>query len=176
MTKTFSLFEATIPQFVKTLTMLDGMLTKAEAHAQRSRTPDVILQDRIVFDQFPLIKQIQLCSDIAKRTAALIAGVPLPSFEDTEKTFAEAHQRIAKTLDFLKTITEDQFEGKDDTMMPMAWMPTKGIRARENIFTYILPNFYFHAVTAYTILRKNGIELGKGDYLGALPLVDVAEQ
>lgn len=173
----FSLYEVTIPQFTKTLTMLEHMLAKAESHAAtRTKTPDTILHDRLVFDQFPLIKQIQLCTDIAKRTGALIAGVELPKFEDTEKTFAEARERIQKTLAFLSTLQKEQFEEKDETMMPMAWMPTKGIRARENVFSYILPNFYFHAATAYSIIRKNGVQIGKGDFLGTLPLVDVAEQ
>jgi hypothetical protein len=173
--KTYSLYETTIPVFIRTLTTLDGLLTKTEAHAARVKTPDVILQDRLVFDQFPLIRQIQIATDVAKRTAGLLAGVEIPKFEDTEKTFAEAHERIKKTLDFLNSVKEEQFEGKEDLMMPMAWMPTKGIKARENVLVYILPNFFFHVVTAYSIVRKNGVEIGKGDYMGALPLVDVAE-
>jgi hypothetical protein len=169
------MYEVTVPMFTKVLNMIDSQLTKAADHAKRARDPNVILQDRLVFDMLPLIKQIQICTDIAKRTAALISGVELPKFEDTEKTFEEAHARIQKTLDFLATIKPEQFEGKEETMMPMAWMPTKGIKAQENILTYIVPNFYFHAVTAYAILRKNGVEIGKSDFMGELPLVDVAE-
>jgi uncharacterized protein len=177
MSTTYSLFDVTVPAFTRTLEMLSAQLEKAKAHAEALKVRDIdsMLHDRLVFDQFPLIKQIQLVSDIAKRTTALIAGVEIPKMEDTEKTFAEARERLTKTVAFLATVTPEQMQGKDAVVMPMAWMPTKGLPAREQVLSYALPNFYFHAATAYAIMRKNGVQIGKSDFMGQLPLVDVVE-
>jgi hypothetical protein len=96
-------------------------------------------------------------------------------YEDTEKTFDEAHARIDKTITFLKTLTKEQFIGKEDVVLPFKYAPGMGMKAHEQVLAYTLPNFYFHAATAYAILRKNGVQVGKMDFLGALPLVAIAE-
>jgi uncharacterized protein len=158
MSTTYSLYDVSVPAFIKALQVLGLQLEKAHAHSEAVKVRDVnaMLTDRLTFDMLPLIKQVQLVSDIAKRTAGMIAGVEIPKMEDTETTFAEAQERIAKTVSFLQTITAEQMDGNDATVIPFAWMPTKGVAARDCITAYALPNFYFHAATAYSIMRKNG--------------------
>ncbi len=170
---TYSIHDLTVPMFTRALLTLKSQLKKAEDFAA-ARNVDVnkLLQDRIVFDQFPLVKQVQLCSDIAKRTAGMLAKIEVPKYEDTEETFAQLYARIDKTLEYLATISPEKMEIGHTEVISMSWMPTKGIPAREYVSTYALPNFYFHATVAYSIMRKNGVTLGKSDFLGQLPLVD----
>jgi hypothetical protein len=156
------------------LQTLKAQLKKAEDFAaSRNVDPNKLLQDRIVFDQFPLVKQVQLCSDIAKRTAGVLAKTEVPKYEDSEETFAQLYARIDKTIEYLASISSEKMEISHTEVIPMSWMPTKGIPAQPYVSTYALPNFYFHCTVAYSIMRKNGVPLGKGDYLGQLPLVDV---
>lgn len=171
---TYTIYDQTVPMFTQSLNTLKAQLKKAEDFAA-TRNVDVnkLLLDRIVFDQFPLVKQVQLCSDIAKRTAGVLAKVEIPKYEDNEETFAQLYARIDKTLEFLATISPEQMEIGHTEVIPMSWMPSKGIPAREYVSAYALPNFYFHATVAYSIMRKNGVTLGKADFLGQLPLVDV---
>ncbi|MFZ2593255.1 MAG: DUF1993 domain-containing protein [Minisyncoccia bacterium] len=173
--KNITLYEITVPLFIKTLENIDAQLEKAIIFAeQRNADVNKLLHDRIVFDQFPLVKQIQICTDIAKRTTGYIAGIEIPKYEDTETTMPEIKNRIEKTLTYIRSVTPEQFEGKDNMLIPMSWMPTKGLYAAEGACIYTVPNFLFHATLAYEILRKNGVALGKMDYIGQLPLVDVA--
>lgn len=172
-----NLYDFTIPAFTKTLEMLRTQLEKAKAHNETifPRDTNAILNDRLVFDQFPLIRQVQIVCDTAKNQSAALAGVEAPVYEDSEKTFDEVHARIDKTLAFLKTLTPEQFTGKEDAVIAFKYAPGMGMKAGEQVLAYTLPNFYFHAATAYSILRKNGVQIGKMDFLGALPLVAIAE-
>jgi hypothetical protein len=172
-----NLYTLTVPAFIKTLEMLSVQLEKAKTHAESVGARDVnaILMDRLVFDQYPLIRQVQITCDTAKNQSAAITGVEAPVYEDNEKTFEEAHARIEKTLAFLKTLTPEQFAGKEETVLPFKYAPGMGMKVGEQVLAYTLHNFYFHAATAYSILRKNGVQVGKMDFLGALPLVAIAE-
>jgi uncharacterized protein len=171
---TYSIYELTVPSFTRSLNTLKAQLKKAEDFAAaRNVDANKLLHDRIIFDQFPLVKQVQLCTDIAKRTAGMLAKMEIPKYEDNEETFAQLYSRIEKTIEFLSTITAEKMEISHTEVIPMSWMPTKGIPANEYVSHYATPNFFFHATVAYSIMRKNGVALGKGDYLGQLPLVDV---
>lgn len=172
-----TLYTATVPAFIRTLEQLQKQLTKARAHAEAThpRDPHILLQDRLVFDQFPLVRQIQITCDIAKNQTAYLAGMEPPHYEDTEKTFEDVHARIEHTLAFLRSLSASQFQGRDNELIPFKYAPGKGLSAWDNALQYALPNFYFHAATAYAILRKNGVHVGKGDWLGTLPLVDLPQ-
>lgn len=171
---TYTIYDLTVPAFARSLQTLQAQLKKAEDFAAaRNVDANKLLQDRIIFDQFPLVKQVQLCTDIAKRTSGMLAKIEIPKYEDTEETFAQLYARIAKTLEYLATITPEMMEIGHTEVVPMSWSPTKGIPAREYVSTYALANFYFHATVAYSIMRKNGVTLGKSDFLGQLPFVDV---
>ena len=163
------LYTVTIPPIIKALENLSGMLDKAAAHVSNKKSAEAnLLQSRLVFDQFPLVKQIQVACDNAKGIAARLAGIEIPKFEDTETTFAELKERIAKTIAFVKTVKQEDVAGHEERQVGIHYVPGKHLPAFEYATESGLPNFYFHFVTAYSILRKNGVELGKGDYLGSL--------
>lgn len=148
---------------------LSAILTKAEAHcAARSIAPDALLQFRLFPDMFPLIKQVQLTCDFAARAAARLAGDDPKSFPDTETSFAELQARIAAARAYITSFAPDRYEGAESRAI------TLKIRGQEmtmpgEVFlnAYSLPQFFFHLTTAYNILRHNGVELGKGDYMAA---------
>jgi hypothetical protein len=154
--------------FSRSLKALDAILGKAVADAEaRKIDPAVFLQSRLAPDMFPLVRQVQLASDFAKGGAARIAGLTPPSFADTETTFPELSGRIGKTLDFLGSLDRAAFEGADTREVTIT------IRGEARHFVgqaYLLhsaiPHFFFHATTAYDILRHNGVQLGKADFLG----------
>ena len=122
---------------------------------------------------YPLVKQIQSVSDSAKACTARLAGMAPPSFPDNETTLAEIRARIDKTIAFLQTIKPEQLEGAADRLVPIPWMPGKGVKGLQYLTVLQLPNFYFHVTTTYDILRHNGVDLGKTDFIGELSLVDV---
>jgi uncharacterized protein len=163
-----SLYDFTVPVLQRSLKALDAVLTKAEADAEaRKIDPAVFLQSRLAPDMFPLLKQVQLASDFAKGTAARLAGVEPPSFPDDEQTFADLHARIAKTLDVLDGLDRAAFDGAETREVSMK------VRGETRTFQPLvfltqvgLPNFFFHAATAYDILRHNGVALGKRDFIG----------
>jgi len=164
-----SIYHVSVPMFLHSLGALSNVLTKAEAHAaERKIEPSVLANSRLAPDMFPLKRQVQLATDHAKGAPSRLAGREIPSYEDTEETFAELHARIAKTRDYLGTFAEADFEGAEDRPIVI-----KG-RQRDLNFTgleylqhFALPNFFFHVTTAYDILRHKGVEIGKRDYLGA---------
>jgi uncharacterized protein len=165
---TVSLYDFSVPLFVHSLKALSEVLKKAEAFAEAKKIePSVLLQDRLAPDMFPLVKQVQLASDFAKGGSARVAGVEVPSYADTETTFAELHARIEKTIAFIQSIPAEKFIGAEtrDITVPMRPEPKTF-----NALTYLrhgaLPNFFFHTTTTYDILRKNGVEVGKRDFLG----------
>ena len=159
-----------VPVFVRILTALDGVLDKAAAYAQaRNVNPSVLLGARLYPDMYPLVRQVQIACDFAKGAAARLAGQEPPAYEDNEATFDELKARIAKTIAFMQGVPESAFAGSEARDISI-----KG-RERTLSFTgavylahFALPNFHFHAATAYDILRHNGVELGKKDFLGPL--------
>jgi hypothetical protein len=170
----YNIYELTVPAFTRSLNNLKAQLKKAEDFAaSKNVDANKLLQDRIVFDQYPLVKQVQICTDIAKRTVGIMGKKEVPKYEDIEESFAQVYARIDKTLEYIASVTEADMENGHTDVVPMSWMPTKGIPAKEYVSVYTIPNFQFHAATAYAIMRKNGVVLGKGDFLGQLPLVDV---
>ena len=158
-----------VPFIIHSLTALSNILTKAEAYAEAKRLkPEVLPNLRLVADMFPLARQVMIACDHAKGAPARLAGVEVPSFADTETTLAELQARIAKTIDFLKTIPESGFAGADARSITIKAGPRElTFPAVQYYYSYAIPNFYFHMTTAYNILRANGVEIGKTDFLGA---------
>jgi hypothetical protein len=172
-----NLYTITIPPMRSSLKALAAILDKAVEHAESKKTPrrafeEALLSDRIVFDQFPLSLQIQIATDNAKGGAARLAGIEAPKFEDNEKTFAELKARIDKTIAFLDTVKPEQVAGQEARKVELPYFPGKHLTAFDYATQYLMPNFYFHLVTAFAILRKNGVAIGKGDYLLGLTLRD----
>ncbi len=163
-----SMYQASVPVFIRMLENLAAILDKAAAHAQaRKIDPAVLVQGRLFPDMFPLSKQVQVASDAAKGGAARLAGMEPPAFEDNETTFAELVARLRKTVDFLRTLKPEQFEGAEDRTV--TWKTRAGEKSMQGmpyLLNHVQPNLYFHVTTAYAILRHNGVEIGKGDFLG----------
>jgi len=164
---TYSLYDASIPVFLNALRNLAALLDKAEAHAKTSGV-DVAgyLEGRLAADMHPLTRQIQMASDAAKGGGARLAAIAPPSYPDVETTWAEVKDRIAKTIAFLETITVEQVAGGEDRTIELP-LPgrTMTFTAADFLARFALPNFFFHVVTAYGILRHQGVPLGKMDYL-----------
>jgi len=165
---TISMYQASAPRFVNTLKNLSAILDKAQAHAEAKKIePSVLLNCRLYPDMFPMKRQVQVACDTAKGAVARLAGVEVPKHEDTEETFAELKARIAKTIAFIETIKSAQIDGGEDKNIHLK-LGSREIdwKGMQYLLGYALPNFYFHAVTAYDILRHNGVELAKRDYIG----------
>lgn len=165
-----SMYQASAPRFSHMLNNLAGILRKAEEQAAaRKIDPAVLLGARLYPDMFPLMRQIQIACDNAKGPVARLAGLEPPSHEDTEQTFADLQARIAKTREFIASVPADQIDGSEDREIQLKVGPQElRFTGTQYLFGFALPNFHFHVVTAYDILRHNGIELGKRDYLGKL--------
>ena len=165
---TISMYQASIPVFVRALTNLSNVLKKGEAHArEKGVDPDNLLQQRLIFDMLPLIKQVQIACDTVARGAARLAGVEPKSFDDNEKTLAEAQRRIDAAIAYAKSFAPEQIDGGEARKVVMK------TRHAEVEFTglaylteYSLPNLFFHCATAYDILRVAGTPIGKKDFLG----------
>ena len=167
---TLSMYQASVPVFVKMLTNLKSVLQKAAAHAQARKIDDAVLVNaRLYPDMLPLSKQIQIASDFARSTAARLAGAEPPSYEDNEKTLTELMARIDRTIEFLRTKKAGEIDGSEgrEIVRPVRGEPHK-FSGVNYLLQYALPNFFFHATTAYAILRHNGIEVGKQDYIGKM--------
>ena len=164
------LFE-TVVQFKKMLSNLDAWLAKAAAHAKaKSFDVNVLVQARLAPDQFPLVKQVQSSCDTAKFTAARLAGKEAPKHPDTETTVEELHKRIATVVEYLGTFTAKDFEGAEARAIALPFLEGKTLKANDYAGELQTPNFYFHVAHAYAILRHNGVDLGKMDYIGKLNL------
>ena len=165
---TISMHQASAPRFAHMLRSLSALLDKAQAHCDAKKIdPLALTQFRLYPDMFPLTRQVQIACDTAKGAVARLAGVEIPKHDDTEQTFAELKARIAKTVDFVESVPAAKVDGTEDKEVVLK------MRAGDMKFTglqYLLgfayPNFYFHCTTAYNILRHNGVELGKRDFLG----------
>lgn len=166
-----SMYQASVPIFIRALENLSVILHKAVVHAEAKKIdPSVLISARLYPDMLPLSRQVQIASDSSKGPAARLAGVLRPAYEDNETTFDELQTRIAKTIAFLKTITPAQIDGSEDrdisVQFPGREMHFKGL---PYLLGFALPNLFFHVTTAYAILRANGVELTKPDFIGALP-------
>jgi uncharacterized protein len=165
---TISMYTASVPVLVRALSNLSGVLDKAAAYAEARKIDQaVLLNSRLYPDMFALARQVQIASDNAKGGAARLAGVQPPKYEDNEASFAELQARLAKTIAYLNTFTPEQIDGSEERPVVLT------LRSGELKFVglnyllgYLLPNFFFHMTTAYAILRHNGVELGKRDFLG----------
>ncbi len=168
-----SMYNATVPEFKRALLALKAVLVKAEAFVAEKQIEDgVLLSDRLALDQFPLVKQVQVASDVAKGTAGRLAGAEVPKMEDNEQTLKELEERIDKTVAFLDTLKPEQFEGSESREIPIYFFPGKMLYGLEYLNTLGLANFYFHITTAYSILRHNGMNIGKTDYMGQIEFHD----
>jgi hypothetical protein len=164
-----SFYDATVPGFLQILGSLSGLLNKAEAYcAAKNIQPEVLLSARLYPDMLPLSKQIQLASDFAAKGCARVTHSDVPSTPDTEKTFDELKQRLTKTIEYVNGFTPAQFDGADtkDVTFPAGPNNTMTLKGQQFISHFAFPNFYFHAATAHGILRHNGVEIGKRNFLG----------
>jgi len=163
-----SMYQASAPRLVNMLKNLAAILDKAQAHAEaRKIDPAVLLASRLYPDMFTLTRQVQVACDNAKGAAARLAGVEVPKHEDTEQTFADLKARIAKTIDFVDSFKPAQIDGSEEKNIHLKLGPLEvDWKGMQYLLGFALPNFYFHVVTAYDILRHNGVEIGKRDYIG----------
>lgn len=165
-----SLYDVSVPVLVRGLTNLSALLDKAAAHAAAKKFDSIVLvQARLYPDMFPFSRQVQIACDTAKGAAARLAGIEIPKHEDNEVTLADLKLRIAKTLDFLKPVTAQQLKDAESRAIELKF-PSSTMRftARAYITDFVLPNLYFHISMAYALLRHNGVEIGKNDFLGAI--------
>ena len=163
-----SMYQASVPRFVNILTNLSAILDKAQAHIEaRKIDPAALTAYRLFPDMLPLTRQVQIACDGAKGAVARLAGVDVPKHEDTERTFAELKDRIAKTIDFVRSIKPAQLDGTEDkeVTLKLGGKDTT-FKGMQYLLGHALPNFYFHVTTTYNILRHNGVEIGKKDYIG----------
>jgi hypothetical protein len=163
-----------IPDFIRTLTALKGILDKGAASAQaRKIDPLVFTRDRLAPDMFPLSRQVQIACDVAKNGFARLSGVDAPKFEDNETTFEELQARIGKTIDFLRSLQPDTLQGAEGKVVSFPAGPERTLKMKGDAYLtqWMLPNLYFHTVTAYNILRHNGVDVGKMDYLQGADLL-----
>ena len=163
-----SMYQASIPPLVRMLGNLSAILTKAATYAETKKIdPSVLINARLAPDMRPLSFQIQTASDVAKGCAARLAGTEAPSFPDTETTFPELQTRIAKTIEFLNSVSAAQIDGSEERSITLK-MRTQEVQfqGQAYLLSFVLPNFYFHITTAYAILRHNGVDIGKADFLG----------
>lgn len=164
-----TMYQTAVPPIVRALGSLRHVLAKGSAHCEAHKIDEAALIGfRLYPDMRPLVFQVQIAGDIAKGCVARLTGIEAPKFEDTERSFAELDERLARTLDFVKTATPAQFEGSESRSVvlktPRGELKFEGLGYLQG---FVLPNVYFHCTTAYNILRHNGVALGKMDYLGS---------
>jgi len=165
-----TIYQASIPVFVRTLANLKSILAKGAAHAQARKIDEAaFLQARLFPDMFPFTSQVHIATDMARGGAARLSGGEPPKYDDTEKTFAELIARVERSIAYVQSLPESQFDGAETRTI------TRPLRGEPHAFTglgylqqFILPNLYFHATIAYALLRHNGVEIGKADFIGAL--------
>jgi len=165
-----SMYQASVPSLIRYLKNISTVLDKGIAHAEAKKIdPAVLANYRLAADMFPLIRQIQIMSDGAKGCGARLAGIEVPTFQDTETSLEQLKERIAKTVAFLEGLKAEQFEGAETRDISLKAGPRElKFKGVDYLFGFVLPNFYFHATAAYAILRHAGVEVGKMDFLGQL--------
>lgn len=165
-----SMYQASVPVFQKMLTNLKAILQKGEAYAAAKQVdPSTLLSSRLHPDMFPLTRQVQIAADAAKLGCARLSGVEAPKYEDNETTFAQLVERIDKTLTYLATLKPSDLDGREDRDISITAGPRSlQFKGLVYLLNWALPNFYFHVTTTYAILRHNGVDVGKMDYLGAV--------
>jgi uncharacterized protein len=163
-----SMYQVSVPRFVNILGNLANILDKAQAYADAKKLDAVALTSYRLFpDMLPMTAQVQIACDAAKGVVARLAGVAIPAFEDNEKTLAELKARAAKTVAFIQTITPAQVDGTEDKDIVIKRGDKEThYKGMQFLLGHALPNFYFHVTTTYVILRHNGVEIGKRDFLG----------
>jgi len=163
-----SMYQASVPVFIHALKNLATILEKGATYAEAKKIDGAVLPNSRLFpDMFPLSRQVQVASDSAKGGAARLAGVEPPPYEDNEKTIAELVARARKTISYLETLKPEQIDGSEDKSV--SWTTRSGTKTLQGLpylQSHVLPNLYFHITTTYNILRHNGVELGKKDFLG----------
>jgi hypothetical protein len=162
-------YTTSVPVFKQLLNSLSTILSKAEAYATLKKIePKVLLDARLFPDMFSLIRQVQVAADFAKSVSARLAGVEVPMYEDNEQTFADLQARITKTLSFIEGLKPAQFEGSEtrEIVLRPGTPKEKKMVGHAYLYSYGLPQFFFHVTTAYAILRHNGLEIGKTDFMG----------
>jgi hypothetical protein len=163
------MYRASAPVFLQHLPALSACLDKGAAFATAKKVdPSILLQSRLYIDMFPLVRQVQLVTDFAKGAMARLAGQEPPKYEDNETTIEQLMERIAKTVGFVKEFRPAQIDGSEERDISLTLGgQIRNFKGENYLFGFLLPNFYFHTTTAYAILRHNGVELGKGDFMRA---------
>jgi uncharacterized protein len=163
-----SMYQASIPSFLRMLENFSKILDKAFTHAEAKKIdPAIFVNARLAPDMYPLSRQVQIATDIVKGCAARLAGIDVPSYEDNETTFVELQARIAKTVAFLQSVSPEQVEGSEERKITLKFGSREAhFIGLPYLFDFVYPNFHFHLTTAYDILRHNGIDIGKMDYIG----------
>lgn len=166
-----SMYQASVPVFVQFLKGLSGVLDKAEAHCTAKKCdPSAMTSARLIADMFPLTRQVQIATDFAKGVTARLAGAEVPSWEDNEKTFADLKARIAKAIAFVESFKPAQIDGSEgrEISLKVGGNPMV-FKGQQYLLMFGMPNFYFHTAAAYSILRANGVDIGKRDFMGPVP-------
>lgn len=163
-----TMYQVSIPSFLRMLGNISKILDKAVSHAEAKKIdPAVFVNARLAPDMYPLSRQIQIATDIVKGCAARLAGIDVPSFEDNETTFVELQARIAKTVAFLQSVSPEQVDGSEERKITLKFGSREAnFVGLAYLFDFVYPNFHFHLTTTYDILRHNGVEIGKMDYIG----------
>jgi len=165
---TISMYAASVPPITRSLTNLRTILNKAAIHAEAKKIdPSVLISSRLYPDMFPLSRQIQIATDTAKGAVSRLAGLEPPKYEDNETTFPELIARLDKTITLIESIKPEQIDGSEDRTITLPMRDrTLTFKGLPYLLDYVLPNVYFHVTTAYAILRHNGVDIGKKDFLG----------
>jgi hypothetical protein len=165
-----SMYQASIPVFIRMMGNLSVILDKGAKHAEAKKIdPAIFINARLAPDMFALARQVQIATDAVKGCAARLSGTAVPSFADTEATFPELQERVAKTVAFVKSVTAAQIDGSEDRKIELK-LGSKEVAFTGQVYllNFVLPNMYFHITTAYAILRHHGVELGKMDFIGGM--------
>ena len=163
-----TMYQASIPNFVRMLENLSAILDKADAHAAAKKIdPAIFVNARLAPDMFPLSRQVQIATDMVKGCAARLAGIEVPRYEDNEATFADLQARVAKTKEFLQSVSASQIDGSEDRQITLKFGSRElSFLGQAYLLDFVIPNFHFHLTTTYAILRHNGVDIGKKDYTG----------
>jgi len=168
------MYTYTVPSFIRGLEALLGQFDKAAQYADHKKfDTSVYLSSRLAPDMFPFVKQVQVATDMAKGTVARIAGQTPPKYEDNEKTLNELRDRVKKTIEYLKTFKPAQFEGAETRKVEIPWQKGKYLPGADYATQIGIPNFYFHLTATYALLRHNGVDVGKTDFLGKVVFQDL---